>query len=538
MESPSASTFQVGLPDSSSLLAGNRPQEDVASLTSFNPFSEEDEHDQSSYALMTSLFSRVKNTFTTPLSSAPLVSNGTGAAVPSNNVPAERRRPSASVIQNLLNDSSRSSHERPPSMTVISSHIAPPLVSLTPVVSEGLTFNCDFDLSLSRAALINPSASDGLEGGPYGTTIPGFSIPEDARSIRTAPSVRRSASVSKVIRRIRGEGESKKGKVNSLFVEVSQYPGLSRDYWMDDKTCKECYDCKSVFTAWRRKHHCRICGPSWLLLVAYAMASIRFTGQIFCSRCASNIIKGSRFGHDGMIRVCNLCLEKLAANEDEDDDDDRRSISSVASPFAAHQFGSDVSLARHPQSPFAASQLFGRTEEPFNLFSIAETRRFISGSDDSGFSSRPMTPLGRSQEDSWGPQAWKAAAPFRRGLADDDKDLSIVTDTFPQVGSPMVSGVKTPLDLPATIPIPGGALNSIQFPLSSPERAPDSPGPQSVPRSRYNSYADFEASTPFIRSRVPSRLTDFMMAGDPGWRTRRESTQYIFPSYIYVMLTN
>lgn len=96
-------------------------------------------------------------------------------------------------------------------MAVISSNPAPPLVSLTPVVSEGLTFNSDFDLSLSRAALINPSASDGLEGGPYGTTIPGFSIPEDARSIRTAPSVRRSASVSKVIRRIRGEGESKKG---------------------------------------------------------------------------------------------------------------------------------------------------------------------------------------------------------------------------------------------------------------------------------------------------------------------------------------
>ncbi len=295
---------------------------------------------------------------------------------------------------------------------------------------------------------------------------------------------------------------------------------------MDDKTCKECYDCKSVFTAWRRKHHCRICGPSGLLTVVHAVVSIKFTGQIFCSRCASNVIKGSRFGHDGMIRVCNLCLEKLA-NEDEDDDDDRRSISSVVSPFAAHQLGSDplsLSLARHPQSPFAASQLFGRTEEPFNLFSIAETRRLISGSDDSGFSSRPLTPLGRSQEDSWGPQAWKAAAPFRRGLVDDDKDLSIVTDTFPQVGSPMASGVKTPLDFPATIPVPGAALNSIQFPLSSPDRVPDSPGPQSVPRSRYDSYADLDPSTPFIRSRVPSRLTDFMMVGDPGWRTRREST--------------
>lgn len=491
MESPSTTTLQVGLSDTSPYLASNRPQEDVASLTSFNPFSEEDEHDHSSYALMTSLFSRVRNTFTTPLSSSapPLVSTGAWATVPSNTVLAERRR--LSVVQNHFNESSRSAHERPPSLAVVPTHLAPPLVSLTPVVSEGLSFNNDIDSPLSRGAAIIPSASDGLDGGLYGTTIPGFSIPEDARSIRTAPSVRRSASVSKVIRRIRGEG-------------------LSKDYWMDDKTCKECYDCKSVFTAWRRKHHCRICG------------------QIFCSRCASNVVKGSRFGHDGMIRVCNLCLEKLA-NEDEDDDDDRRSISSAVSPFAAHQFGSDplsLSLARHPQSPFAASQLFGRTEEPFNLFSIAETRRLISGSDDSGFSSRPLTPLGRSQEDSWGQQAWKAAAPFRRGLGDDDKDLSIVTDTFPQVGSPMVSGVKTPLDFPATIPVPGGNLNSIQFPLSSPDRAPDSPGPQSVPRTRYNSYADFDPSTPFIRSRVPSRLTDFMMAGDPGWRTRRESTAY------------
>jgi 1-phosphatidylinositol-3-phosphate 5-kinase len=42
----------------------------------------------------------------------------------------------------------------------------------------------------------------------YGTTIPGFSIPEDTKSIRTSVSVKRSASVSKVIRRIRGEGMS------------------------------------------------------------------------------------------------------------------------------------------------------------------------------------------------------------------------------------------------------------------------------------------------------------------------------------------
>ncbi|KAH9982757.1 hypothetical protein BGW80DRAFT_1264842 [Lactifluus volemus] len=453
MESPSALTFTIEPTDPPfSHQANGRPSEDVASLTSFNPFSEDDENDQSSYALMTSLFSMVKSTFTAPLSSVPApAAAGTTAAGASNAAPADRRRPSASV----------------------------------------LSFNTDFDLSFPRGTFINSSVSDSLDGGIYGTTIPGFSIPEDARSIRTTGSANRSASVSKVIRRIRGEG-------------------LSRDYWMDDKTCRECYDCKSVFTAWRRKHHCRICG------------------QIFCSRCASNIIKGSRFGHDGRIRVCNLCLEKLAS-VDEDDDDDRRSISSGVSPFAAHQFGSDslaMGLVRHSQSPYAASQLFGRTDEPFNLFSIAETRRRISGSDEGSFSSRPLTPLDQPLESPWGLQGYKAAAPFRRGLGDDDKDLSIVTNTFSRDTPPIASGAKTPLDFPVTIPVPGGAMSSIQFPLSSPERQPDSPVPQSMPRSRYNSYADFESSTPFIRSRVQSRLTDFLMIGEPGWRTRRESTAY------------
>ncbi|OJA17543.1 hypothetical protein AZE42_04204, partial [Rhizopogon vesiculosus] len=76
-----------------------------------------------------------------------------------------------------------------------------------------------------------------------------------------------------------------------------------------------------------------------------------------------------------MVRVCNLCLEKLAKVEDEDDDDRRSVVSSTTSPFPAHQFGGDtfaLRLGRHPQSPFAASQLFGRTNEPFNLYSIVE----------------------------------------------------------------------------------------------------------------------------------------------------------------------
>lgn len=279
---------------------------------------------------------------------------------------------------------------------------------------------------------------------------------------------------------------------------------MSRDYWMDDELCKECYDCKSVFTAWRRKHHCRICG------------------QVFCSRCASNIIKGARFGHDGMVRVCNLCLEKLA-NVDGGDDDDRHSISSnMTSPFAAHQLGMEslLALSQHPQSPFAASQLFGRTDEPFNLFSIAETKRY-AGSDDSALASRPVTPL----EDMRGDRFVRDnPVPFRRALTEEEeKDPVSLEDKFSNDESPAVPGRKTPIDFPVTVPVSvDGSTSSVQFPMSSPDQAYqfESPG---MLRSRFNSYADFDIATPFIRSRVQSRLDGFG-TGEPGWRTRREST--------------
>jgi 1-phosphatidylinositol-3-phosphate 5-kinase len=93
----------------------------------------------------------------------------------------------------------------------------------------------------------------------YSTSIPGFPMQDDARSIRTAGSLKKNNSVSKVIRRLRGEGMSLLFRLSGFLLKEVQI-GLSRDYWMDDDLCKECYDCKSVFTTWRRKHHCRICG--------------------------------------------------------------------------------------------------------------------------------------------------------------------------------------------------------------------------------------------------------------------------------------
>lgn len=47
-----------------------------------------------------------------------------------------------------------------------------------------------------------------------------------------------------------------------------------RKFWMPDANSKECYDCSAKFTAFRRKHHCRLCG------------------QIFCSKCCNQAVPG------------------------------------------------------------------------------------------------------------------------------------------------------------------------------------------------------------------------------------------------------
>lgn len=60
-------------------------------------------------------------------------------------------------------------------------------------------------------------------------------------------------------------------------------------FWMPDSTARECYDCSHKFTAFRRKHHCRLCC------------------QIFCSKCCSQIVPGKIIKCSGDLRVCTYC---------------------------------------------------------------------------------------------------------------------------------------------------------------------------------------------------------------------------------------
>ncbi|ORY28463.1 hypothetical protein BCR39DRAFT_534797 [Naematelia encephala] len=261
----------------------------------------------------------------------------------------------------------------------------------------------DSPSSISLSAMIAANAE--LSQNP--SYVPGFPLQgDDTRSVRSLGFVKKTNSVSRIIRRMRGEG-------------------LSKHYWMADEHCKECYDCKSLFTAWRRKHHCRICG------------------QIFCSRCASNIIGARRFGQDGAVRVCNLCLKIMEEYRDEDEDD-RRSISSVTTtgfrlPSISDRALLDAAISPETpyiKSPFAASQLFSSNPND-SLAAIDETSA-VWGQSTEHDSSRPFTPhdIGGSQaSDEDDGQIWTlrpgTAAPFRRPMDEDAKSGDAPSESRP-----------------------------------------------------------------------------------------------------------
>lgn len=217
-----------------------------------------------------------------------------------------------------------------------------------------------------------------------------------------------------------------------------------------------------------------------------------------------------------MIRICNICLKTLEDDTAIEEDDDARSVlSSSTSIHPSHVHQHRQSLETLPASPFAASQIFKRVEEPFNLFSIAEAKPSLS----SAPTSRSQTP-GEVIQPSWEGEVpvKPVPAPFRRQMADEEADsvaleasMNAATESFNTPGNDSVVFPTSGDNGPSSIVFPGG----------SPELGADRPG---WPRGRTESDAD-PLQTPFMRSRAQSRLADLgLLAGEAGWRTRREST--------------
>ncbi|KAI5864874.1 hypothetical protein GGS23DRAFT_467344 [Durotheca rogersii] len=120
-----------------------------------------------------------------------------------------------------------------------------------------------------------------------------------------------------------GARETVNAKLASMRKQI-----LSKDFWMADETCKECFLCAAPFTAFRRKHHCRTCGC------------------IFDNGCTS-IISGERFGVQGTLRVCQTCLAIIRQRQDGPASDD-----SADDSFLPAMFRQNVSKT-HPPPPKA-----------------------------------------------------------------------------------------------------------------------------------------------------------------------------------------
>lgn len=143
--------------------------------------------------------------------------------------------------------------------------------------------------------------------------------------------------------------------------------GLGRDYWLDDSSATKCRSCERKFTAFRRRHHCRICG------------------KIFCGNCTT-FIDGQKFNYNGNMRVCLTCLklanklEDYISSEDESIIDDGSSIfkgtnqSIMPSPIKAD---TDSIISESNTSSLHPTATLERTQAPTPppMMAIAATRK-------------------------------------------------------------------------------------------------------------------------------------------------------------------
>ncbi|KFY39254.1 hypothetical protein V494_04062 [Pseudogymnoascus sp. VKM F-4513 (FW-928)] len=140
---------------------------------------------------------------------------------------------------------------------------------------------------------------------------------------------------------------------------------LSKEFWMADEICKECFLCGDPFTAFRRKHHCRTCGC------------------IFDSKCTS-IISGERFGVQGTLRVCRTCLDIINRRHDSSGSDDESGDDTFlpTSFFQSHQtrlnsMKDDRASEEVPAESFTGRSLNGDSVGPVTtpMMAIPATRR-------------------------------------------------------------------------------------------------------------------------------------------------------------------
>ncbi|CAG8501415.1 14331_t:CDS:10 [Gigaspora rosea] len=354
-------------------LSSNSLSSDVGTLTSFGyrPCEEDNEN------VISKLFQRVRSSFVV----SPGTSNITNCTDPFENSSTNSSQdpefePSRSTSSLLLPDKDNKGFKTP----------APPVISIEPFLgsappklmvesSEGVQEHINGTINgINTTNLTNGINNQQNHQEKFDSTQDTHSIYKDASDTRSIHSIQTTASTSnnsgysfsKVIRRLRGEG-------------------VNKGYWMADDTCKECYEC-----------------------------------QIFCAKCASNIIPGEKFNYDGAMRVCNFCRH-LMEDYGDNSDAETEHWTTEKNDF--------------PNNPLARSQTILTDNHNIPSSTTSELTPTLNAH----LSPRPPSPdalglkritslfMSRSRsntinEDSHIISSPSPPAPFRRSLAEDDKN--------------------------------------------------------------------------------------------------------------------
>ncbi|CAO1623069.1 unnamed protein product [Sympodiomycopsis kandeliae] len=234
--------------------------------------------------------------------------------------------------------------------------------------------------------------------------IPGFPLSrdllaDDTQSIHTSPS---KAGEEFRVGRTSPTASFQTSAEAFRRLTIKGGAASSKQFWMPDDLAKECSACGTAFSLARRKHHCRCCG------------------QIFCFKCASNLLAGSTFNLQGMVRVCDFCTKMVTeyqrarsgmphepSKEDNRTTDGRVRADMISAPLEA-------TVENAPQGRFAANALFSATADELEVVAnrtLQALGPIFAGDDGTsglGIGSSDLAPVA-------------SQAPFRRCLADEDQ---------------------------------------------------------------------------------------------------------------------
>ncbi|CAG8513560.1 6429_t:CDS:10 [Cetraspora pellucida] len=372
--------------------SNNLSNSDVATLTSFGyrPGEEDNEN------VISKIFQRVKSSFA-PSPGTPNVNNSTDPLESSSTNSSQDPdfEPSRSTSSLLLPDKDNKGfkHGVTPAPPVVSIEpflgSAPPkhMVESSDSVQDHVNGTVN-GINTSSNLVNGTSNQQNYQEGLDAASQDSHPIHKDVSDTRSIQSVQTTASTStsnnsgysfsKVIRRLRGEG-------------------VNRGYWMADDTCKECYDC-----------------------------------QIFCSKCASNIIPGEKFNYDGAMRVCNYCRQ-LIKDYGEDSDSEPEYWTPEKNDFTNNaiprlHFTQPTSTDNHSIPSNTTSELICSNLNPHlsprppspDTLSLNDGLKKIISVGSSLFMARSRS--NTITEDPHIVGLPSAPAPFRRSLAEDDKN--------------------------------------------------------------------------------------------------------------------